>query len=140
MLGDAAHTTHFTLGSGTKLAMLDAASLATNLRTYPELPRALAEYERERRAALAPVDEQARASCAWFENVPDHIGLGSVRFAYSLWGRRAPAPAWRYPVHLGTQLPAVRWLRHRYSTAVQKRRARERDNRDTLVGASAPAD
>jgi 2-polyprenyl-6-methoxyphenol hydroxylase-like FAD-dependent oxidoreductase len=141
MLGDAAHTTHFTLGSGTKLAMLDAASLASNLRKHSDLPTALAEYERDRRAALAPVDAEARSSCAWFEHVPNHIGLGPVRFAYSLWGRRAPAPAWRYPVHLGTQLPAVRWVRHHYSTAVQKRRARERDNRDAaLVGAFASAD
>src|SRR5690606_18016929 len=54
LVGDAAHTTHYSVGAGTSLALEDAAALAAALRDQPDVPRALDRYERERRAALLP--------------------------------------------------------------------------------------
>jgi 2-polyprenyl-6-methoxyphenol hydroxylase-like FAD-dependent oxidoreductase len=72
--GDAAHTTHFTTGSGTKLALEDALELAAKLREGTELRSALEGYGRERRSALVPAQTDARFSAQWFENVPRRCG------------------------------------------------------------------
>jgi 2-polyprenyl-6-methoxyphenol hydroxylase-like FAD-dependent oxidoreductase len=67
LLGDAAHTTHFTIGSGTKLAMQDAMALAGAVSSGHDLDAALEGYEHRRATALAPLQHAARASSAWFE-------------------------------------------------------------------------
>ncbi|MEU0179246.1 FAD-dependent monooxygenase [Streptomyces massasporeus] len=72
LLGDAAHTTHYSIGAGTTLALADAMALAAALRQHPELPQPLARYERERKAALLPVQSAARCSAQWYENLPLH--------------------------------------------------------------------
>jgi 2-polyprenyl-6-methoxyphenol hydroxylase-like FAD-dependent oxidoreductase len=70
LLGDAAHTTHFTMGFGTRLAMIDAAVLAQCLLENPlDLGAGLGHYERVRRPALAQIQAGGRTSMAWFENV-----------------------------------------------------------------------
>ncbi len=71
LLGDAAHTAHFSIGSGTKLAVEDALALAACLEEQGGLPEALAAYEAERRPVVASTQRAARASLAWFEELGD---------------------------------------------------------------------
>src|SRR5690606_29347103 len=74
LLGDAAHTAHFSIGSGTKLAVEDALALAGHLGAEPTLDRALAAYEAERRPLVASTQRAARASLEWFENLARYLG------------------------------------------------------------------
>ncbi len=69
LLGDAAHTAHFSIGSGTKLAMEDALALAACLHEQPGVDAALAAYEAERRPVVASTQRAAQASLEWFENI-----------------------------------------------------------------------
>jgi anthraniloyl-CoA monooxygenase len=68
-LGDAVHTAHFSVGSGTKMAMEDAVSLATHLAaTSTDVPAALAAYEAQRQPEVAKIQNSARPSLSWWEN------------------------------------------------------------------------
>ncbi|GGM07491.1 FAD-binding monooxygenase [Streptomyces fumigatiscleroticus] len=87
LIGDAAHTTHYSIGAGTTLALEDAVALAGALRAHPVLPQALARYERERRAALLPVQSAARYSAQWYENLPRYVHL-PPRQMFALLGQR----------------------------------------------------
>lgn len=84
LLGDAAHTAHFSIGSGTKLAVEDALALAACLEEQPSLDRALAAYEEERRPVVASTQRAARASLEWFEDIDRHLGQPSRQFAFNL--------------------------------------------------------
>ncbi|MFI8190113.1 bifunctional salicylyl-CoA 5-hydroxylase/oxidoreductase [Streptomyces sp. NPDC085946] len=84
LLGDAAHTAHFSIGSGTKLAVEDAVALAACLAERPSLPEALAAYEEERRPVVASAQRAARASLEWFEDLALHLGQPPRRFAFDL--------------------------------------------------------
>ncbi|MPY59861.1 bifunctional salicylyl-CoA 5-hydroxylase/oxidoreductase [Streptomyces spongiae] len=84
LLGDAAHTAHFSIGSGTKLAVEDALALAACLEEQPDLPTALAAYEAERRPVVASTQRAARASLEWFENLGLYLGQPSRQFAFNL--------------------------------------------------------
>ncbi|MFM9608709.1 bifunctional salicylyl-CoA 5-hydroxylase/oxidoreductase [Streptomyces niveiscabiei] len=84
LLGDAAHTAHFSIGSGTKLAVEDALALAACLDEQPDVPSALAAYEAERRPVVASTQRAARASLEWFENLPLYVGQPPRRFAFNL--------------------------------------------------------
>ncbi|MBT3153800.1 bifunctional salicylyl-CoA 5-hydroxylase/oxidoreductase [Streptomyces sp. CHD11] len=84
LLGDAAHTAHFSIGSGTKLAVEDALALAAGLREQPSLEAALAAYETERRPVVASTQRAARASLEWFEDLPLHLGRPPRQFAFDL--------------------------------------------------------
>jgi anthraniloyl-CoA monooxygenase len=84
LLGDAAHTAHFSIGSGTKLALEDALSLAHALARNPERERAFADYEAERRIEVLRLQNAARNSTEWFENVARYASLEPEQFAYSL--------------------------------------------------------
>ncbi|WP_418955363.1 FAD-dependent monooxygenase [Streptomyces tritici] len=90
LLGDAAHTTHYSIGAGTTLALEDAVALAEALRTTPELPAALARYERERRDALLSVQSAARHSAQWYENLPRYIHLPPAQMFALLGQRHSP--------------------------------------------------
>jgi 2-polyprenyl-6-methoxyphenol hydroxylase-like FAD-dependent oxidoreductase len=90
LAGDAAHTTHFTIGSGTKLAIEDAIALADNLRRHDDLGPALESYEKERQAALLKPQVDARFSAQWFENIPRYIDLKPRQFGALLRERRTP--------------------------------------------------
>ena len=116
LVGDAAHTTHFTLGSGTRLAMIDATVLAQCLYEHAELPAALRDYDQQGRSALRPIQAAARTSMAWFERADRYIDRGAVALAYSMSGRRGPQPPWRYQIHLATQIPVVRRARRAFYT------------------------
>ncbi len=89
LLGDAAHTTHFTIGSGTRLAIEDAICLAQQLQAHTTLRPALAAYARERSAALRGAQLEARYSARWFESVPRYIGADDQEFADLLDARRS---------------------------------------------------
>ncbi|MET9774079.1 FAD-dependent monooxygenase [Streptomyces sp. NPDC006367] len=90
LLGDAAHTTHYSIGAGTTLALQDAMALSAALREHTALPDALARYESERRAALLPVQSAARHSAQWYENLPRYIHLPPERMFALLGQRHSP--------------------------------------------------
>ncbi|MFF4396212.1 bifunctional salicylyl-CoA 5-hydroxylase/oxidoreductase [Streptomyces sp. NPDC001480] len=84
LLGDAAHTAHFSIGSGTKLAVEDALALAACLTEQPTLAEALTAYEAERRPVVASTQRAARASLEWFENLRLYLGQPPRQFAFNL--------------------------------------------------------
>ncbi|HEV7659564.1 MAG TPA: bifunctional salicylyl-CoA 5-hydroxylase/oxidoreductase [Allosphingosinicella sp.] len=85
LLGDAAHTAHFSIGSGTKLALEDAIKLAEVLNR-PGLSRdaALAEYQAERNLEVLKLQNSARNSTEWFETLDRYLHFEPIQFAYSL--------------------------------------------------------
>ena len=90
LLGDAAHTTHYSIGAGTTLALEDAIALAHSLRTEPELAPALVAYEKERKAELLSVQSAARHSAQWYESLPRYIGLPPAQMFALLGQRHSP--------------------------------------------------
>jgi anthraniloyl-CoA monooxygenase len=84
LLGDAAHTAHFSIGSGTKLAMEDAIGLVEALGTEPDTAHAFDRYEAARRPAVERLQELARRSQLWWESFPSrlHIPAGQLMVAY----------------------------------------------------------
>ncbi|MDX2784336.1 bifunctional salicylyl-CoA 5-hydroxylase/oxidoreductase, partial [Streptomyces caniscabiei] len=84
LLGDAAHTAHFSIGSGTKLAVEDALALVACLEEQPDQERALRAYEEERRPVVASTQRAARASLEWFENIGLHLDQPARQFAFNL--------------------------------------------------------
>jgi anthraniloyl-CoA monooxygenase len=85
LMGDAAHSAHFSIGSGTKLALEDAIALARTLnRPKAELAPALQSYEAERRIEVLRLQSAARNSTEWFENVARYARMPPRQFAYSL--------------------------------------------------------
>jgi anthraniloyl-CoA monooxygenase len=127
LIGDAAHTTHFTLGSGTRLAMIDAVMLAQSLYEHENLSAALQDYDRRGRAALRPIQAGARTSMAWFERADRYLDReDAVAFTYSMSGRQGGQPPWRYQMHLATQIPALRTALRGSHTARRWHLARRR--------------
>lgn len=90
LLGDAAHTTHYSVGAGTTLALEDAIALAGALREHPALPQALTHYEQERRQALLTIQSAARYSAQWYENLPRYMHLPADRMFALLGQRHSP--------------------------------------------------
>ena len=85
LLGDAAHTAHFSIGSGTKLAMEDAVALAWAFRVYgDDVPGALASYEAERRPVVESTQRAAQASLEWFEGLGRYVEQERTQFAFNL--------------------------------------------------------
>ena len=83
ILGDAAHTAHFSIGSGTKLAMEDALALAACLHEEPDLSAALTTYEVERKAVVLSTQRAAQASLEWFENLSQYVDQEPLQFAFN---------------------------------------------------------
>jgi anthraniloyl-CoA monooxygenase len=84
LIGDAAHTAHFSIGSGTKLAMEDAISLAQHATATADLGAALSAYQKERHIEVLKLQSAARNRMEWFENVARYAHLPPEQFAYSL--------------------------------------------------------
>jgi anthraniloyl-CoA monooxygenase len=85
LAGDAAHTAHFTIGSGTKLAMEDAVALSQALDLHgDDLERALTDYELERQPAVERLQEAARESATYFENAGRYARFDPLQFAFNL--------------------------------------------------------
>jgi anthraniloyl-CoA monooxygenase len=84
LMGDAAATAHFSIGSGTKLALESGIALADYLHSEPSVERAFAKYEDERRTEVLKLQSAARNSMEWFEDVERYLHLDPVQFNYSL--------------------------------------------------------
>ncbi|MGH2876967.1 MAG: FAD-dependent monooxygenase, partial [Solirubrobacteraceae bacterium] len=88
LLGDAAHTAHFSIGSGTKLAMEDAVALAWAFREHggpgAEIAAALAAYETERRPVVESTQRAAQGSLEWFEGIGRYVEQPRLQFAFNL--------------------------------------------------------
>jgi anthraniloyl-CoA monooxygenase len=84
LIGDAAHTAHFSIGSGTKLAMEDAIALAGKLDAHRDVETALAAYQEERSVEALRLQSAARNRMEWFENVARYVHLDPVQFTYAL--------------------------------------------------------
>src|SRR5690606_22668499 len=104
LMGDAAHTAHFSIGSGTKLALEDAIELNRSIVAHNnDLPAALQHYQDVRSIEVLKIQNAARNSTEWFENVERYANFEPEQFAYSLLTRsqrishenlRVRDPAW----------------------------------------------
>ncbi|MEU6773600.1 FAD-dependent monooxygenase [Streptomyces sp. NPDC046759] len=136
LLGDAAHTTHYSIGAGTTLALEDAMCLARALHEHRGLPDALVAYERRRMAELLSVQSAARYSARWYENLPRYIDLPPHRMFALLGQRHSPLlpyvpPQLYYCLDKAAgRLQAVhgfkRWLGPRVASALQARSSAHR--------------
>ena len=133
LAGDAAHTTHFSIGAGTGLAIDDVLALNRHLQahggTRQNLPAALRDYQRERVASAGASQRTARYSAEWLEQVERCTALDPTRFSYALGTRYlgSPAPAGMpWLKHQARQLSVGRRA-HGIADAVRRRqRARQR--------------
>ena len=134
LLGDAAHTAHYSIGSGTRLALEDAIALAGALSTAGgDVPGALRRYADERRPAVARWQAEAAASARWFESMDDHLAQGPMDVAHALLTRREPGPVtdragvdrsgWDYRMLRATQNPVLRRARGLVGAARRHRAA-----------------
>jgi anthraniloyl-CoA monooxygenase len=110
LLGDAAHTAHFSIGSGTKLALEDSIKLAQVLNRGPldraGMAAALAEYQQERHLEVVKIQNAARNSTEWFETLDRYLPLALPQFAYSLLTRSQRVS------HENLRLRDPAWLQH----------------------------
>jgi 2-polyprenyl-6-methoxyphenol hydroxylase-like FAD-dependent oxidoreductase len=83
LIGDALHSAHFSIGSGTRLAIGDAIALVKALEAETEVPAALERYQAERKPIVQKLVKAARTSADWYEKFPEHMQLGLMDFAYS---------------------------------------------------------
>ena len=83
LIGDALHSAHFSIGSGTRLAIEDAIALTKALEAEGDVAVALARYEAERKPIVKKLVTAARTSADWYETFPEHMQLGLMDFAYS---------------------------------------------------------
>jgi anthraniloyl-CoA monooxygenase len=119
LVGDAAHTAHFSIGSGTKLAMEDVIALRDALLATPDdVPAALAAYEAKRRPEVEALQAAAQASLAWFEHTERYVNLPPAQFAYHLLtrslrvshasvARRDPSLAWTVEMQIAGRVGTV---------------------------------
>jgi len=130
LAGDAAHTTHFSIGNGTKLPRRRAGAEPPARRAPGDVPAALAAYQEARVAAVGARQQVARHSARWFEQVDQFTGLPPTEFAYALRTRGAasrPAPSGLgWLLHRATQLSVGRGLRGLVSCGGARQRARNR--------------
>ncbi len=129
LLGDSAHTAHFSIGSGTKLAMEDAIVLARQIAAVPsagpeartgnpspEMVQAIDRYQSERRVEVLRLQNAARNSMEWFENVKRYVRLEPEQFAYSLLTRSQRVSHENLRLRDGAYLQGVeRWFSSRAS-------------------------
>jgi anthraniloyl-CoA monooxygenase len=127
LVGDAAHTTHFTIGSGTRQAMIDAVALAQSLHEHDDsVGAALRAYEQRRQPRMRRAQAEARSSMAWYERVDRYTDRDAVGLAVAMSSRHRPLPPWRYQLHLATQVKLFRKARRWYNSARRFYRARRR--------------
>jgi anthraniloyl-CoA monooxygenase len=87
LLGDALHTAHFSIGSGTKLAMEDAIALAESFQETRIVTDALTDFEKKRRPVIEDYQAAAFESMRWFENAGQYLNLSPLELAYALMTR-----------------------------------------------------
>jgi anthraniloyl-CoA monooxygenase len=119
LMGDAGHTTHFTIGSGTRLALEDAIGLSAQLGRHGDIPSALAAYGKQRSGDLIEAQRTARNSAHWFEHVPRYIDFGTAELAELMSRRRSSFLRWIPPrlylrlIHVSSRAPALTGLARR---------------------------
>jgi 2-polyprenyl-6-methoxyphenol hydroxylase-like FAD-dependent oxidoreductase len=134
LLGDAAHTAHYSIGSGTRLALEDAIALAGALSTAgKDIADGLAHYAAERRPEVARWQAEAIASESWFESMDDHLTQDPIDVAHALLHRREPGQAaalgridrstWDYRLLRANQNPVLRRARSLVGAARRRRAA-----------------
>jgi 2-polyprenyl-6-methoxyphenol hydroxylase-like FAD-dependent oxidoreductase len=82
LIGDALHSAHFSIGSGTRLAIEDAIALTKALEAEPNLPAGLARYQAERKPIVKKLVTAARTSADWYEHFSEHMKLDLMDFAH----------------------------------------------------------
>jgi 2-polyprenyl-6-methoxyphenol hydroxylase-like FAD-dependent oxidoreductase len=126
LAGDSAHTTHFSVGRGTGLAIEDAIALADNVHRCEDLELALKSYEQQRRAEMRPAQSGARLSGQWFENLSRYVALEPRQFAVLLHARYSPLlpllpPRLFYQLLRASQeVVILRKLRKRHNPVVKR--------------------
>jgi anthraniloyl-CoA monooxygenase len=142
LLGDCAHTAHFSIGSGTRMAFEDAAALARAVASCPPagVSAALESYQAGRLPRVLALQSEAERSAAWFEDVERHIRTEPVDFGYSLRMRRQMPenggvrhPSLRYRLHLATQWKVGRAAR-RLVTGTRRAARRRAPSHGPLTG------
>ena len=83
LIGDALHSAHFSIGSGTRLAIEDAIALTKALEAEADIASGLARYQAERKPIVKKLVTAARTSADWYEKFPEHMKLGLMDFAHS---------------------------------------------------------
>jgi anthraniloyl-CoA monooxygenase len=128
LAGDAAHTTHFSIGNGTKLALDDVLELDRQLGLHADVPAALEDYQARRIAAVADRQRVARNSAAWFEQLDHYTHLDQERFSFALrtrgQGGVVPASGLPWLLHRATQFSVGRGARGVLSSARRRQRTR----------------
>jgi 2-polyprenyl-6-methoxyphenol hydroxylase-like FAD-dependent oxidoreductase len=126
LAGDSAHTTHFSIGQGTGLAIEDAIALAENVHRCDALELALESYEQQRRAEMRLAQSKARLSGQWFENLSRYVALEPRQFAVLLHARCSPLlpllpPRLFYQLQRASQeVVILRKLRKRQKAVVKR--------------------
>jgi 2-polyprenyl-6-methoxyphenol hydroxylase-like FAD-dependent oxidoreductase len=131
LLGDAAHTAHYSIGSGTRLALEDAIALADALSVPgSDIADAVGRYADKRRPEVERWQAEAAASATWFESMDEHLEHDPMDVAHALLQRREPGTAarfdnidrsaWDYRLMRATQNPVVR--RARWLVSAERRR------------------
>jgi 2-polyprenyl-6-methoxyphenol hydroxylase-like FAD-dependent oxidoreductase len=132
LAGDAAHTTHFSAGEGTRLAIEDAITLAETVPRHADLEVALGSYERQRRAEMRQTQNEARLSAQWFENLSRYIDLKPRQFGALVHARRSallpllPPRLFYHLNHASREIGILRQIRGRIgplAMALHHRRA-----------------
>ncbi|WP_190072866.1 FAD-dependent monooxygenase [Streptomyces lanatus] len=135
LIGDAAHTTHYSIGAGTTLALEDAIALSGALHERPTLPQALTRYEQRRKQALLTLQSAAGHSARWYEDLPRYIHLPPQQMFALLGQRHSPLlphvpPRLYYRIDRAAgRLEAMRrfkrWLGPKLARTAQARAPRE---------------
>ena len=144
LIGDAAHSAHFSIGSGTKLAMEDAIVLARCLSETSEMSKALEIYQSERMTESLRLQNAARNSMEWFEHVKRYTHLPPEQFAYSLLTRSQRVSHENLRLRDSTYVAGVeRWFASRASVRrvvpgeATRESAEDTENRGILGGVAA---
>ena len=132
LAGDSAHTTHFSAGEGTRLAIEDSITLAENVQRTDDLEEALEAYERQRRAEMRRTQSEARLSAQWFENLSRYVDLEPRQFGALVHARRSallpllPPRLFYHLNHASREIGILRQIRRRIeplAMALHHRRA-----------------
>jgi anthraniloyl-CoA monooxygenase len=140
LMGDAAHTTHFSIGSGMRLAFQDAIALAAELQRRPNPEVAFAAYEKVRRAALARPQHEAHFSRKWFEDAERYVHLSAPALFVVLRARRDPvlarlSPKVYYRLYtIVDKVGVLRTLRRRIGPKARTLYSRQWRRTDAKVG------
>jgi 2-polyprenyl-6-methoxyphenol hydroxylase-like FAD-dependent oxidoreductase len=145
LAGDSAHTTHFTVGLGTTLAIEDVIVLADSVLRHADTESALQSYETQRQAQLEQILSEAGCSGQWFENVDRYVGLKPNQFSVLLNARRSPLvgllpPLLSYQLHQATErITVLHELRSRMGPVAKVIYGRRRQAKGSVDQAAARA-